>query len=88
MKLQDIYPILNETDEIEIRSCWENKKLFASYENKNDISIKYAGKSGEKPGAYCSITFHVTDCYEGCHTCKNVGTKENRLCYGCNKTGG
>ena len=42
MKLQDIYPILNETDEIEIRSCWENKKLFASYENKNDISIKYA----------------------------------------------
>ena len=53
-----------------------------------DISIKYAGKSGEKPGAYCSITFHVTDCYEGCHTCKNVGTKENMLCYGCNKTGG
>ena len=41
MKLQDIHPILNETDEIEIRSCWENKKLFATYKNKNEISIKY-----------------------------------------------
>ena len=53
-----------------------------------EFSIKFAGKRGDKIGAYCSITFHVTDCYEGCKTCRTVGTAENMLCYGCNKPGG
>ena len=66
----------------------DSKFFYQSDYHVGSISIKYAGKRDNNIGAYCSITFHVTDCYEGCKTCKNVGTAENMLCYGCNKTGG
>ena len=59
----------------------------SSYKTGN-ITIKYAGKRGDKIGTYCWLIFHVTNCHEGCKSCNKIGDDINMKCLGCNKTGG